>query len=210
MNACTLPAPRVVILAAGLSSRLGRQKALVRVRGTSLLRRTLELTVRFADAPIIVVVPRALARYRTEARGFSVSFAANPERASGLSSSVRRGIKAARYSPAVLLLPVDLAELQPRGIARLISRWRGDRRRLVARHVAGLGMTARGGAPLILPRWLYPRAGETSGDVGLRELAGALPPARRVFLHLPSAELDIDTPQDLRIARRRFRGMPLA
>lgn len=210
MNASALPALRVVILAAGFSSRLGRPKALVRVRGTSLLRRTLALTAQFTAAPIIVVVPRGFARYRTEARGFAVNFAANPQRALGLSSSVRRGVKAARYSPAVLLLPVDLAELRPRGIARLISRWRGDRRRLVARWVAGSGMTARGGAPLILPRWLYPRAGETAGDVGLRQLACGLPPARRVFLNLPSGELDIDTPQDLRAARRRSRGAPIA
>jgi len=210
MNASALPALRVVILAAGFSSRLGRPKALVRVRGTSLLRRTLALTARFAAAPIIVVVPRGFARYRTEARGFAVNFAVNPQRALGLSSSLRRGVKAARYSPAVLLLPVDLAELRPRGIARLISRWRGDRRRLVARRVAGFGGTARGGAPLILPRWLYPRAGEAAGDVGLRGLAGTLPPAQRVFLSLPSAELDIDTPQDLRTARRRSRGAPIA
>lgn len=209
MNAPSPPALRVVILAAGFSSRLGRPKALVRVRGTSLLRRTLAVTARFTTAPIIVVVPRAFARYRSEARGFEVSFAANPQRASGLSSSVRRGVKAARHSPAVLLLPVDLAELRPRGIARLLSRWRGDRRRLVARCVAGCGAAARGGAPLILPRWLYPRAGETRGDAGLRDLAVALAPAQRVFLKLPCAELDIDTPRDLRIARRR-RGAPHA
>ena len=42
----------------------------------------------------------------------TVHFAANPRRAEGLSSSVRRGIAQARYSPALLLLPVDLAALQ--------------------------------------------------------------------------------------------------
>lgn len=72
MNSSDMPVLRIVILAAGFSSRLGRPKALARVRGTSLLRRTLALTAQFAAARIIVVVPRAAARYRIEARGFEV------------------------------------------------------------------------------------------------------------------------------------------
>ena len=122
------PRLQVLILAAGFSSRLGSPKPLARVRAFSLLRRTLNVAARFAPAKIVVVIPRHAARYRIEARGVEVVFAANPRRGEGLSSSVRRGIVLARYSPALLLLPVDLAALQPRDLARLISRWRAARR----------------------------------------------------------------------------------
>jgi molybdenum cofactor cytidylyltransferase len=205
MNCGIQPTPPAIILAAGFSSRLGRPKALARVRSVSLLRRTLTLVANSAPAQIVVVVPRRSARYRAEARGFKVTFAVNPRRADGLSSSVRRGLAKVRYSPAVLLLPVDLAVLRQGDLARLIRRWRTARRCVIASQISGDG-GRRGGVPLILPRWLYPRARAVAGDVGLREMIAALPPRQRVLMHLASATLDVDTPQDLRAARRRARS----
>jgi molybdenum cofactor cytidylyltransferase len=206
MNAIAPRGLQILILAAGLSSRLGRPKALARLRGHSLLRRTLALASRFAAAKIIVVVPRQNARYRVEARGLEVLFAANARRAGGLSSSVLRGIAKARYSSALLMLPVDLAALQHRDVGRLISRWCAARRCVIARRVGQQGETARGGVPIILPRWLYIRARGVTGDIGLRELINTLPERQRVLLDLPSAVVDVDTPADLRAAQRRLRG----
>jgi molybdenum cofactor cytidylyltransferase len=205
MNAATLPRLHVLILAAGFSSRLGHPKSLARVRAFSLLRRTLTLVAHFAPERIVVVIPRRATRYRIEARGLKVVFAANPRRADGLSSSVRLGIIRARYSAALLLLPVDLAALQRRDVARLISRWRAARRCVIARRIVQQGGTSRAGVPLILPRWLYARARSVTGDIGLRDLVNGLPAPQRVILNLPSAALDVDTPQDLRAARRRLR-----
>jgi molybdenum cofactor cytidylyltransferase len=197
MNAATLPVPRVVILAAGFSTRLGAPKALARVRGVSLLRRTVALAARLVSSPIIVVVPRPTARYRIETRGFNVAFVANPGRADGLSSSVRRGIAHARRAPCVLLLPVDLAGLRSRDLARLILRWRAARRCVVARRIG-----QNGGTPLILPHWFYCAALEATGDIGLRDVVARLPERQRRLLDLPTAALDVDTPQDLHAARR--------
>jgi molybdenum cofactor cytidylyltransferase len=200
MNPAALSKPRIVILAAGFSSRLGHPKALARVRDVSLLRRTLALMAPFASSAMIVVVPRAAARYRIEARGFDVWLTANSRRAAGLSSSVHRGIRAARYAPALLLLPVDLVQLSRVDVRRLLSCWRASRRSVVARRVGNYG-----GTPLILPRWLFARALEVGGDVGLREWLGDLPATQKVLLKLPSAALDVDTPQDLRAARLGLR-----
>jgi molybdenum cofactor cytidylyltransferase len=205
MNAAFRPKLHVIILAAGFSSRLGRPKALARVQSTTLLRRTLTLVASFSPAKIAVVLPPRAARYRIEARGLKVAFAANSGRAAGLSSSVRLGIALARCSPAVLILPVDLATLNPRDVARLISRWRASRRRVIARRIGQPGGASHGGTPLILPRWLYARALAVTGDKGLRELVSGLPAQHRALLDLPSAALDVDAPSDLRAARRRLR-----
>jgi molybdenum cofactor cytidylyltransferase len=204
MNAVSLPGLQILILAAGFSSRLGRPKALARVRSVSLLRRTLILAARLGPANIIVVLPRGAARYRIEARGLNVVFVANPRRADGLSSSVRRGIARARHSPALLLLPVDLAVVRQADMSRLISHWRAARRSVVARRIG-----PHGGVPLILPHRLYARALEVTGDIGLRELINGLPAKERVLVDLPSAALDVDTPQDLRAARLRRSGVSL-
>ena len=219
MNAHSPARLQILILAGGFSSRLGRPKALARVRSLSLLRRTLILAARLAPAKIIIVVPRRAVRYRIEARRFKVVFAVNPRRADGLSSSVRRGIAQARYAPALLLLPVDLAAVRQADLTRLISRWSAARRRVVARLIGPRGETARdevlgagtplGGVPLILPRRLYPRALAVTGDIGLRELVNGLPAKERVLVDLPSAALDVDTPQDLSAARRRRCGVSL-
>jgi molybdenum cofactor cytidylyltransferase len=182
---------------------------MARVRSVTLLRRTLTLAAQFSPAKIVVVLPPQAARYRIEARGLKVTFAVNPRRADGLSSSVRRGIAQARYSRALLLLPVDLVTLQSRDMARLISRSRAARRCVIARRVGPQQGTSHGGVPLILPRWLYARALAVTGDIGLRELVSGLPARQRVLLNLPSAALDVDTPEDLRIARHRLRRFSL-
>ena len=190
----------IIVLAAGFSSRLGQPKALARVHGVSLLRSTLELAATLKCAKIIAVVGRNSARHRAQAGAVRVTFVANSRRNQGLSSSVRLGIAKARYSPAVLLMPVDLANLKSRELARLVWRWRAAPRCVIAR---GIGRS--GAVPLILPRRLYARALGVVGDVGLRELIAQLPADSRVLVDLPSASLDIDTAQDLKAARRSFR-----
>jgi|SRR5450631_428017 len=200
MNVTPLSRLQIVVLAAGFSSRLGQPKALARVHGVSLLRSSLKLAATLKCAKIIAVVARNGARYRAQARGIGVTFVANSRRYQGLSSSVRRGIAAGRYSPAVLLMPVDLANLKSRELARLVRRWRAAPRCVIARRIGRFGAV-----PLVLPRRLYPRALGIVGDVGLRELIAQLPDHSRVLVDLPSAAVDIDTPQDLQAARRSWR-----
>jgi len=192
--------PRIVVLAAGFSARLGRPKALARVRGLTLIARTLRVLEHFAAAPIIVVVPPRAARLRAALRGYRSVLVANPLRSDGLSSSVRRGLRHARYEAAVLFVPMDLSYLERRDIARLIARWRGARRRVAARRIGG-----EAAAPLILPHRLYPLALGIAGDVGLKTLVRHLPPRDIALVSLASAAFDVDTARDLERARRHTR-----
>ena len=195
-----LPAPRIVVLAAGFSARMGKPKPLARLRGMSLIERTLRVLAPFATAPIVVVVPPRAARLRAELRAHRSVLIGNPLRGEGLSSSVRRGLRQARYAAAVLLVPTDLPYLESRDIARLIARWRGARRRVAARRIG-----AEAGAPLILPRRLYPPARGIAGDAGLKALVRHLPPEEIALVRLPSAAFDVDTAPDLQRARRHTR-----
>jgi molybdenum cofactor cytidylyltransferase len=199
-NSAAPPGLSVVVLAAGFSRRLGKAKASARIRGATLLQMTVRTLAPLTRGRIIVVVPPRAARIRAELGGYPVTFAENPRRAAGLSSSVRRGLLRARYSAAVLLLPVDLARLERRDIARLIGRWVGARRRVVARRVG-----ARGAAPLILPRRLFLEGLRISGDAGLKDLIRRLPPDALTLVDSPSAAFDVDTPRDLDRARRPMR-----
>lgn len=200
MNGRTVPALRIVILAAGFSTRLGQPKALARIHGTSLLERTIGVLTPFASARIIVVVPARAGRYRVGRRARGVDFLANTERSRGLSSSVLRGIDRARHSAAVLLVPVDLVDLHCRDVARLIARWRAHRRWVVARRV-----DLAAGTPLILPHWLIARTRELTGDTGLKDFVRGLPGESVSLVDMPSAGADVDTARDLERARRRLR-----
>lgn len=200
-NVAAGPVLRIVVLAAGFSSRLGSPKALARVRGVSLLARTVRVLAPLAVSRIIVVTPPRAVRARAELSRAGldsrVQTIACPERVRGLSASVRRAVRLAGSSAAMLLVPVDLARLERRELERLLSRWRGARRRIAACRIGGAG-----GTPLILPRRLYRRALGIVGDRGLRQLLETLASADRVLLDMPSAVLDVDTPEDLRRARR--------
>jgi molybdenum cofactor cytidylyltransferase len=191
---------QIIVLAAGLSRRMGRSKAFAKIHGVSLILRTIKVLTPFAANRIIVVTGPRAQRMRIELRGYSIAFVANPARALGLATSVISGVRASRFSGAALLLPMDLAELNARDLERLISRWRSSRRRVVARRV-----DERPSVPLILPRALYPRVREIAGDIGLRNLLAAMPANRVTLIDLPSAERDVDTPQELVDARRKAR-----
>ena len=198
MIARQLSGLQIVVLGAGFSSRLGWPKALTRIHGVSLLRRTVSVLARVTRQAVVVVTPPRATHMRLELRGHRVSLLANPRRFEGLSTSVALGLRKCRYSSATLFLPVDLAELSAKDIKRLISRWRGSKRRVVARSMAG-----RASIPAILPKFLYPQAGLLAGDIGLRNLLSELRMEQRALLELPSAVRDLDTPQDLADARRR-------
>ena len=192
-----------MVLSAGFSARLGHPKALSRIRGTTLLRRTVRILAPLAARPIIVVLAPRAVRARAELSGHRVEFVLSRRRSQGLSASVKSALFRAQYSAAMLILPVDLAWLERREIARMIARWRSSRRVVVARHTGGQWA----GAPLVLPRRLYPEAWRIGGDFGLRRLVNDLPKNEVKLLAVPSATLDVDTPQDLRRARRRLRAI---
>jgi molybdenum cofactor cytidylyltransferase len=205
MNDSIRPRLRVAILAAGYSRRMGRPKALLRVQGQSLLRRTARLLASVAHGPLICIVPPRAARYRAELRGLRVELRANPHRAHGLATSVRAALQAARYASALLCVPVDLARLRRHDLERLLRRSRASPRRVVARR---LDPGTRGGIPVILPRRYFPAAAGVVGDVGLRDFLATLPAGDLRLIELRSASEDVDTPRDLLRARQRFGSRP--
>lgn len=197
MKTKAVPELQIVVLAAGESRRLGEPKALARIRGCSLLRGTARRLSPLSSAPLLVVVKPRCPRYRAELRGIRTVLHANTRASLGLSSSVRLGLARARFGAAVLFVPVDLAALKRREIARLIAVWRASRRRVAARRIGSYG-----GAPLILPRKFFAHAERIGGEAGLRDWLRQLPAGEFRLVDLPSAALDVDTPADLRRARR--------
>ena len=89
-------APRIggMVLAAGLSSRMGRNKLIAPLRGKPLVRHAVEAALAAGLDPVMVVTGHERWRSKTRLAGLHVTFVHNPDYADGLSTSLRRGIAA--------------------------------------------------------------------------------------------------------------------
>src|SRR5437764_8397298 len=102
-----------VVLAAGLSTRMGRNKMLVRIGSRSLVRRAVETALSARLDPVLAIVGHERERVEAELRGLSCTPVHNPEYAAGMNTSLRAGSRALPEDAegAVLLLgDMPLAE----------------------------------------------------------------------------------------------------
>jgi len=191
-----VPGVSVVLLAAGESARMGRQKALLPWQGTTLLEHHLAALASIDDVVEIIVVTggdpgRITAIAGAAAKTTSVHNAAYR---SGKVSSIATGLGAiAPDTDAILLIAVD----QPRPAALI--------RRLLDAHREGrapITLPARGGRrghPVIFDRGLLPEllaiAEETKGIRAVLE--GHRGDTREVEFEDDAVLLDLNLPSDL-------------
>src|SRR5216683_2851653 len=97
-----------VVLAAGTSSRMGRNKLFLRLGGTSVLRRAVAAAREAGLDPVLVVLGHESDRALAELQGLLCTPVLNQEYASGMNTSVRAGVSAvpADASGAVLMPPI--------------------------------------------------------------------------------------------------------
>jgi molybdenum cofactor cytidylyltransferase len=120
------------------------------------------------------------------------SLVVNHEWREGLASSIRAGIARLPAScTAVMLLLADQPAVTADDLKRLAGTWRKQPQYIAAALYAGTS-----GVPAIFPRSAFRDLAELRGDVGARALLrrGA---DRVVRVPMPSAALDVDTPEDL-------------
>ena len=167
-----LRAPRIaaVVLAAGLSSRMGSNKLLAEWRGKSLLRWTVESALASEASPVIVVTGHESAKVEAALKGLDVRIVHNLHYASGLSASLKAGIRAvpANSDGAIVLLG-DMPEIAASLIDRMIAAFSpADGRSIcVAVH------EHRRGNPVLWARRFFAEIETLSGDVGAKELTAA-------------------------------------
>ena len=82
-----------VVLAAGLSSRMGVQKLLLPFGGKTVIGHIVDQLLASTVGEVHVVVGHEAERLSAELSGRAVSFVTNPEYKSGMLSSVRCGLR---------------------------------------------------------------------------------------------------------------------
>ena len=181
-----------IVLAAGASSRFGSAKQLVRVAGRPLLHTAVARAAEVAGTAVMVVLGARAAELTPLLTHSRSSVVINRDWREGLGSSIRAGV--ARLPPsctAVLLMLVDQAAVTAEDLKRLVSAWRRQ-----PEYIAAACYGATTGVPAIFPRSTFSDLQALRGDVGARVLLQRNPD-RLVRVPMPSAAIDIDTPEDL-------------
>ena len=95
-----------VVLAAGQSTRMGRNKMLLEIGGRTLVRRAVSTALAAGLDPVLVVLGHESEKVRAELSGLACTPVLNREYASGMNTSLRAGIAALSddVAAAVVLL----------------------------------------------------------------------------------------------------------
>lgn len=190
-------APRIggVVLAAGLSRRMGRNKLLAELGGKPLLRHAVEAALASRLDPVIVVTGHDEAGVKKALSGLNVGFAHNPRFAEGLSTSLQTGIRALPGDcDGALVLLGDMPGITANLIDRTIAAFDPAQGRAIC--VAAKG--GKRGHPVLWGRQFFGEIESLGGDAGAQSLM-----ARHAAQigEIESADdapfTDIDTPEAL-------------
>jgi molybdenum cofactor cytidylyltransferase len=182
-----------IVLAAGHSTRMGRNKLLLRSGSESLVRRAARVAVEAGLDPVLVVLGHEAGLILAELAGLACVPVANARHALGLNTSLDAGLAAVPSdAAAAAVLLADMPLVSPAMLRALVSRHRETGAPLVSSRYGGT----------VAPPVLYARAVFAELRGGLGEGRGREVLRRRQaeasYLDWPAAALaDVDEPADL-------------
>lgn len=190
-----------LVLAAGLSSRMGSNKLLEDLDGKPLIRHAVEAAIASQADPVIVVTGHAASAVEDALEGLPVLFAHNPDFAAGLSTSLKTGLNGIPAdADGALVMLGDMPGVTAALIDRLIAAFDPAEGRAICmatRH-------GRRGNPVLWARRFFAEIQTLEGDVGARSLIGSYGELVCEIEADDDAPLaDIDTPEALATWRNR-------
>jgi len=181
-----------VVLAAGASTRFGSPKQLVRLAGRPLLHTAVTRAAEVAGHALIVVLGAGAAELAPLLKHSPGSIVVNHDWREGIASSIRAAVARLPATCAgVMLVLADQAGVSADDLKRLAGTWRKQPQYIAAALYEGVC-----GVPAIFPRNTFRELSQLRGDTGARVLLRRNAD-RIVRVPMPSAALDVDTPEDL-------------
>ena len=186
--------PRVagVILAAGASRRMGKNKMLLELEGESLVRRAAKRALAAGLSPVVVVIGHEADRLRAELQGLPLELAVNPDYAGPTSGSLHHGLNVLGSDiDAVVVMLGDMVRVTPETLAMLVAAARGTDAPLVVSRYGDV--TA---PPLLFRRALFGELLAWTGE-GCGKAVVQAHKREAMYLDRPVTLLtDVDTPED--------------
>ena len=184
-----------MVLAAGVSQRMGQPKPLFKLGHKTILQHVLANLRTSRVDEIVVVLGHRARQIVPILRKTGCNVVINPDYARGMSSSIRRGLCAVHpRAQAVLIALGDQPYIPAQVIDRLLSEYsRGDYQIVVPTY------GGRRGHPVIIGREYWPELRALKGDVGGRDILRGHPgDVLEVEVSVPGVLADIDRPGDAR------------
>ena len=190
----SIKAPRIaaLVLSAGQSRRMGRNKLLLPIEGTPMVARTVDALIASSATDIVVVTGHQADQVRAALAGRGVAFVHNPDFAAGLSTSLKAGLAVLPAdADGVLVCLGDMPLVTPAHLDRLIAAFNAVEGRLVCVPT----YDGKRGNPVLWARRFFAEMGQLSGDVGARGLLELHADALcEVAMSDAGVLLDVDTP----------------
>jgi len=157
-----------VILAAGMSKRMGVPKQLLRLGETTLLEHALNNVRQSRVQEIILVLGHQAETIRKQLPLDNVKVIINPAFQEGMGASLRAGISAlSPQAQGALVVLADQPFIRPSTLDRLIAKHSELKPQIVIPTYRGFR-----GNPVLLDRSVFPELAGLAGDVGCRAIFG--------------------------------------
>ena len=181
-----------VVLAAGSSTRMGRNKLFFELGGETLLRRTVRRAIDAGLDPVLVVVGHEAERARAELADLACTPVDNPDHALGVNRSLRTGISHVpeRARAAVVML-ADMPFVTSPMVATLVARYRGSTAPLVISAYGDVNAP-----PMLYDRALFSELRQMKGEGCGRQVVRRHRHEAVAVSWPPAALQDIDVPED--------------
>ena len=191
-----------IVLAAGLSRRMGaKNKLLLDVGDELVVRRVVKACAGVTHRPVLVVTGHESHAIRHALQDLPVEFIQNPDFSQGQMTSVDAGLRAAPQADSYILALGDQPHLRVDHLALLLHSHKTEAKgRITVPSVNGVR-----GNPIIIPARIRARMLADPVNLGCRNLTRTQPELVHSFHTSESAFVtDIDTPHDLEAARAQF------
>ena len=184
-----------IVLAAGLSSRMGVQKLLLPFGGKTVISHIVDQLLASSIGEVHVVVGHEAGRISSELSGRAVSIVNNPNYKSGMLSSVRRGLRnLPEKCRAVMVVLGDQPSITTELIEQMLQSFSATEKSLLVPRYKG-----KRGHPILFSERFCDEILTHYDDVGLRGLLHAHPDEVSELSVSTSAVLyDMDFPEDYR------------
>ena len=190
----------VVVLAAGVSSRMGKPKQTLPVNGVPMLENVLEVFRKSNVGRVVVVLGANAVEVRRQVKFAGELVVVNPQFTEGMSSSLRLGLKhVGTEANAVIIALGDQPFVLPTTIDKMVETYERSKATIVVPTHRG----ARGN-PVLFDKSVFPQIARVRGDMGAKSVVQEnAAQVLEVEVSDGGVLVDIDTPSDLMEVRRR-------
>ena len=190
-----------LVLAAGMSRRLGRPKQLLELDGKPLVTHAIEAAVASQVDGVVTVIGSHASEVELVLRHFPIYRVFNPHFEKGQGASLAAGIRARPSTGDAVVVPLaDMPEVRPEAIAAVVEHWRASGAPAVmARYADG------DGHPVLFDRSTFTDLARLDGDTAGRDVLQALGDlVDHVDVPFHGPPLDVDTEEDWQRLQARW------